>query len=211
MRRTAQDGRSDERMMARVALMLDGGPGSGNHNHGGRPGQVGGSSSGGGGGSSGGGSSSGKGSGGSGSSSKSKTQPNIKTLTPKQQKRAHEMSKAISSGKATLREDGVKAHIPGTPEYRRHAKEMELRGKKASTFEGDYHEFIPDIMTALKDRTAHYTPLKTGEIHAKIDLGRTTGTTHGEDGKSTHKTTIVTAVHSPKHNDWHFYPDDPDD
>lgn len=215
MRQTAQDGQSDERGIARLCLRMESADFNPNHGKGGLFAK---SAGGGGGGGSSSGSSSGKNTGGEGekksegsnTGGNAKMQPNIGTLTPKQQKRAHEMSKAISSGKATLRESGMQAHVPGTAEYRKHAKEMELQGRKASTFEGDYHEFVPEIMAALKNRTAHYTPLKTGGIHAKIDLGRTTGTTHGEDGKSTHKTTVVTAVHSEKENDWHFYPDDPD-
>lgn len=213
MRKTALDGRSDERGMARMCLRLSTSDYNKNHGEGGRF-----ASSGGGGGGGGGGSSSGSSSGGGSESkpeggstgSKAKTQPNIETLSKKQRKRAHEMSNAIASGKASLREGGMKAHIPGTAEYRRHEKEMERQGRKPSTFVGDYHEFIPEIKAALKNKTAHYTTLKTGDVHAKIDLGRTTGTTHGKDGKSTHKTTVVTAVHSAKENDWHFYPDDPD-
>lgn len=199
MRKTARDGRSDEQGIARLCLRMM--TTDHNENHSPENGQFI---------SNGGGGTGGNSEEGGSTSSEPKLQPNIKTLKPKQQKRAHEISNAISSDAAKLREKGMRAHVPGTAEYRRHAKEMEFEGKKASTFEGDYHEFIPEVKAALKNRTAFYKVLKTGDVHAKIDLGRTTGTTHGKDGKSAHKTTIVTVVYSAKWNDWHFYPDDPD-
>ena len=102
----------------------------------------------------------------------------------------------------------MKSHVPKTTEYRRHAAEMEQKGLKASTFDGDYHEYIPEIKEALKKRDAQYVTLKNGDVHAKIDIRRSLGTTHGKEGESTHKTTVVTTVYSEKRNDWRFYPDD---
>ena len=102
----------------------------------------------------------------------------------------------------------MKSHVPKTTEYRRHAAEMEQKGLKASTFDGDYHEYIPEIKEALKKRDAQYVTLKNGDVHAKIDIRRSLVTTHGKEGGSTHKTTVVTTVYSEKRNDWRFYPDD---
>ena len=132
----------------------------------------------------------------------------METLSKKEAKRAHEVSNAISSGKATLRESGMRAHMPNTPEYRKHSAEMAARGLQASHFSEDYKKLATEIQTALKKREANYRVLRNGDVHAKIDLGRPIGTTYGKDGKSKHETSVVTVVHSSKNNDWHFYPDD---
>lgn len=188
MQRTARDGRSDERTVARTCLALDY---SGQKRE--ANGQFG----------------TGKKAGG-GASSKGASKPksNMQTLTKREAKHAHEVSNAISSGKATLRESGMKAHMPNTPEYRKHSAEMAAKGLQASHFSEDYKKLAPEIQTALKSREAHYVVLRNGDVHAKIDLGRPIGTTYGKDGKSKHETSVVTVVHSSKNNDWHFYPDD---
>ena len=199
MRRTAQDGQSSERTMARACLRLTAVDFNKNHGEGGRFASSGG---GGGGGSSSGGGSEKK------SEGASKPKSNMETLSKREAKRAHEVSNAISSGKAKLRESGMRAHMPTTPEYRKHSAEMAASGLQASHFSEDYKKLAPEIQTALKNREAHYVVLRNGDVHAKIDLGRPIGTTYGKDGKSKHETSVVTVVHSSKNNDWHFYPDD---
>lgn len=134
--------------------------------------------------------------------------PNIDTLSKKDAKRAHEMSNAISSGRAKLRKSGMEAHVSGTKEYRRHTAEMAVKGLTASYFREDYACLASEIQAALKKRKAHYVVLHNGNIHAKIDLRRPIGVTYGKDGRSEHETSIITVVYSSKNNDWHFYPDD---
>ena len=185
--------------MARACLRLTAVDFNKNHGEGGRFASSGG---GGGGGSSSGGGSEKK------SEGASKPKSNMETLSKREAKRAHEVSNAISSGKAKLRESGMRAHMPNTPEYRKHSAEMAASGLQASHFSEDYKKLAPEIQTALKNREAHYVVLRNGDVHAKIDLGRPIGTTYGKDGKSKHETSVVTVVHSSKNNDWHFYPDD---
>lgn len=216
MQRTAQDGQSNERSMARVCLRLMASDYNKNHGEGGRFASSGG---GGGGGSSGG--SSGKSSGGEsekkaegngGSSSQPSGRSNYSSLPSGTRKHADEMSNAVSSGKAKVRESGMKAHMPNTPEYREHAAlHTKKTGYMPSHFDGDYKQHVPTIQKALKDRNAVYKGLKGGEVSAKIDLGTHVGTVYGRNDNKGHSAHAVEVRYSPGKKDWHFYPCDMED
>lgn len=210
MHRTAQDGQSDERGMARTCLMMSRDYNK-NHGEGGRFASSGGGGGGSSGGSSGGGEKKAEGNGGSSSKSNA-AKNNYSSLPPKTRKRADEMSNAISSGKAKVRESGMNAHSPNTPEYREHAAlHTKKTGYQPSHFDGDYKQHIPAIQKALKDRNAAFKGLKNGDVSAKIDVGTHVGTVYGKNDKKGHGTNVVEVRYSPKNKDWHFFPCDMED
>lgn len=138
----------------------------------------------------------------------SKVTPNIQSLGAKAQKKAHEFSNSIASGKAKLRDDGMKAHMPNTREYVKHTAERKKMGQNPSYFTSDYNELAVEVKSALKSRNVEYTRLPSGEIRGKIDLGREIGITYDLDDQKGHGTSKVTVVLSEKNGDWHFYPSD---
>jgi len=147
------------------------------------------------------------------------TRSNYTALTGKIKKQADEISKAISSGKATLRESAGKrgegcmnAHMPNTPEYLEHAKLSFVQmGYMPSHFSGDYRKYIPAIKRALKDRNAVYSPLRNGRISVKIDLEQTVGTVYDRNDRKGHSAHAVEIQYNLHKNDWHFYPCDMED
>lgn len=201
--RLALDGQTEEeRRIARLSLKLDY-PGQKRESNGqfGTGKKVGGSSG-----------------GGSGSSgNKSTSQPTAKprsnyaSTSGKAKKRVDEVSNAISSGKAKIRESGMKAHMPNTKEFREHAARSAASGHKQGVFTGGYEQYVPGVIQALKDRNATFKVLKGGQISAKIDFGTEVGTAFGRNDDKGHPVHAVEVRFSKENNDWHFFPCDMED
>lgn len=137
-----------------------------------------------------------------------KARSNYSALKRKTKAQADVMSKAVSSGKASLREAGMQAHIPNTKEYREHAARSAINGYRQGIFTDGYSQYVPGIRQALKDKNAVFKRLQDGSVSAKIDFGADLGIAFGRHDEKGHPVHAVEVRFSKSSNDWHFFPCD---